>query len=57
MGSVARAATFMEFERRLDLVLSDQDLICNFEADTQFLTIKHILFDDENAIVTKAEED
>ena len=36
MGSVVRAAMVKEFESQLELVLADQDLIYNFEADTQF---------------------
>ena len=57
MGSVVRAATVKEFERRLDLVLADQDLIYNFEADMQFVNIKHIVFDDDDTLETIGEEE
>ena len=55
MGGVVKAETVKDFEYRLDTVLSDQELIYDFKADTKFTHLKNVIFDD--AILEEESED
>ena len=57
MGSVVRAATVKEFERRLDLVMAGQDIIYDYEAEMKCIKLKHIVFDDELNTIVEAEDE
>ena len=57
MGSVVRAATVKEFERRLDLVMAGQDIIYDYEAEMKCIKLKHIVFDDELNTIAEAEDE
>ena len=46
MGGVVKASTVKDFEWRLDMVLSDQELVYDYKASTKFMTLKNVVFDD-----------
>ena len=55
MGSVVRAETVKEFERRLDMVLEGQDLYYNYEADTKLIMLNNIIFEEDLDLTTITE--
>ena len=57
MGPVVQAETVKEFEYRLDLVLSSQEILYNYEASAKFSSIRQVVFDDILAIINEEEED
>ena len=57
MGGVVKAETVKEFEARLDLVLSNQDIYYNYNASTQFMQLANVLFDEQIREVEENAED
>ena len=55
MGGVVKASTVKDFECRLDMVLSNQDIVYDYKASTKFMTLKNVVFDD--SILEEENED
>ena len=54
MGGVVKAESVKDFEFRLDSILSNNELIYNYKASTNLLSMQNIVFDD--AIEEEQEE-
>ena len=46
MGGVVKAESVKDFELRLDMILSDQELVYDFKANVKFTHLKNVVFDD-----------
>ena len=41
-----KANTVKNFKWRLDMILSDQDIVYNYKSSAKFMSLKTVLFDD-----------
>ena len=57
MGPVVQDESVKDFEYRLDLVLSDQEILYDYEASAKYTNIRHVIFNDLLAVINEEIEE